>query len=86
MRYMPNKPDKFRIKYWVLTDVKSKYYLNASPYWGKDDDCPSIQALRKYIVSKVTDTYRNSGINATSNNYFYIHPASRKFEKNGKFP
>ena len=83
--YRPNKPKKFRIKYWVFTEVKSKYCLNESPYCSKVEDCPSNQALRKYIVTIMTDTYKNSGINETCNNYFYIHPASRKFEKMENF-
>ena len=32
--YMPNKPDKYGIKFWVLVDVKSKYVSNIFPYLG----------------------------------------------------
>jgi hypothetical protein len=31
-QYMPNKPDKFGIKFWVLADLKAKYCLNVIPY------------------------------------------------------
>ena len=34
---MPNKPDKFGIKFWMAVDVKTKYMLNSFPYMGKDD-------------------------------------------------
>ena len=29
---MPNKPDKFGIKFWVLAEVSSKYVCNLLPY------------------------------------------------------
>jgi hypothetical protein len=35
---MPNKPDKFGIKFWLLVDVESKYIVNGFPYLGKDAD------------------------------------------------
>ena len=34
-QYMPNKPDKFGIKFWLAVDVESKYILNAISYLGK---------------------------------------------------
>ena len=36
MQFMPSKPDKFGIKFWVLAEVQSKYCLNMAPYLGKD--------------------------------------------------
>ena len=32
--YMPNKPDKFGMKFWILTEVDSKYVYNILPYVG----------------------------------------------------
>jgi len=40
IQFMPNKPDKFGIKFWNLVDLKSKYLLNSYPYLGKDTDKP----------------------------------------------
>ena len=31
---MPNKPDKYGIKFWVLVDVKAKYVANITLYLG----------------------------------------------------
>lgn len=36
-QYMPNKPHKFGIKFWLAVDVKTKYILNSFPYLGKDE-------------------------------------------------
>ncbi|KAG8237976.1 hypothetical protein J437_LFUL014677, partial [Ladona fulva] len=51
---MPNKPDKFGIKYWFLTYVKSKYCLNAIPRCGKDDARISNQYLGEFVVLRLT--------------------------------
>ena len=32
--YMPNKPNKFDMKFWMLTEVDSKYVYNILPYLG----------------------------------------------------
>lgn len=29
-QYMPNKPDKFGIKFWLASEVRSKYLVNVS--------------------------------------------------------
>ena len=31
IQYMPNKPDKFGMKFWLLADVTSKYLCNGKP-------------------------------------------------------
>ncbi|KAI5618751.1 dual specificity protein phosphatase 26 isoform X1 [Silurus asotus] len=35
-QYIATKPDKFGIKFWMATDLETKYVCNASPYLGKD--------------------------------------------------
>ena len=35
--YMPQKPQKFGIKYWLICDVDTYYVLQAFPYTGKTD-------------------------------------------------
>ena len=36
IQYMPNKPDKFDIKFWMAFDEESKYLYNGFSYLGKD--------------------------------------------------
>lgn len=36
-QYMPNKPDKFGIKFWLASDVNSEYVINRFSYLGKDE-------------------------------------------------
>ena len=45
IQYMPNKPDRFGMKFWLAVDVESKYIRNAILYLGKDESCPSTQRL-----------------------------------------
>ena len=33
---MPNKPERFDIKFWLLVDVYSKHLCNGKPYFGED--------------------------------------------------
>ena len=78
---MPNKPDKFGIKYWILADVKSKYCLNAFPYCGKDFQRKSKQSLGEFVVLRLAEPYKNSGINVTCNNYFLSISLAEELKK-----
>ncbi|GFR05708.1 DDE_Tnp_1_7 domain-containing protein [Trichonephila clavata] len=45
MQYMPSKPDKFGIKFWLAADVDSKCVLNGFLYSGKDEGRPENLSL-----------------------------------------
>ncbi|XP_047664940.1 uncharacterized protein LOC113656411 [Tachysurus fulvidraco] len=47
-QYTATKPDKFGIKFWMSTDLETKYVCNASPYLGKD---PSRQKEERLAES-----------------------------------
>ena len=50
--YMPDKPDKFGIKFWCLVDNDSKYLCNAVPYLGKDElRDPNILFAQNLVMS-----------------------------------
>ena len=63
-QYMPNKPDKFGIKFWMAADVETKYVLY-SFYLGKDDS-----RLGEHIVLQLTEPYRTTGRNVNTDNFF----------------
>ena len=50
LQYMPNKPDKFGMKFSVLCDTDSKYVLKIMPYLGKNDDRPDQEGLGTYVT------------------------------------
>ena len=68
-QYMPNKPDKFGIKFWMAADVKTKYILSSFPYMGKDDSRPAGVTLGEHVVLRLLETYRKTGQNVTTDNF-----------------
>ena len=66
---MPNKPDKFGIKFWMAADVQTKYMLRSFPYLGKDDSRLAGITLGEHVVVRLTEPYRKTGRNVTSDNF-----------------
>ena len=51
---MPNKPDKYGIKFWVIVDVNSKYVSNIIPYLGaQETDERGGMPLAESVVMKL---------------------------------
>lgn len=71
IQYMPNKPDKFGIKFWLLVDLNDKYICNGFPYLGREDNQPRDGlSLSSYVVLKLLQPYYNLGHNVTCDNFF----------------
>ena len=80
--YMPNKPDKYGIKFWVLVDVKSKYVSNIFPYLGaqeKEQRCDT--PLAESVVMRLTEGVRGKRYNITWDNFFTSLPLALKLQK-----
>lgn len=69
-QYMSNKPDKFGIKFWLASDVRSKYLINGFPYLGKDETRESNIPLSEFVVTKLAEPYLGCGRNITTDNFF----------------
>ena len=67
-QYMPNKPNKFGLKFWA--DLVLKYMLNAFFYSGKDESRPADLTLGEHAVLCLLQTYTKTGRNVTTNNFF----------------
>jgi hypothetical protein len=67
-QYMPNKPDKFGIKFWILCEVRSKYCLCIIPYLGKDEG--RVDCLGTHVVMKLMTPYFGLGYTVTTDNFF----------------
>jgi CO dehydrogenase/acetyl-CoA synthase gamma subunit (corrinoid Fe-S protein) len=63
---MPDKPNKFGIKFWPASDVSRKYVLNGFPYLGKYEQRPSSMLLSEQVV----EPYTSCGRNITTDNFF----------------
>ena len=57
MQYLPNKPDKFGIKFWLASDIQTKYVVDGFPYLGKNKK----QALGEFLVLKLIEPYSMKG-------------------------
>lgn len=69
-QYMPQKPDKFGIKFWLATDVRSKYLLNGFPYLGKNENRPIDETVGEHAVRRLAEPFHNTGRNITTDNFF----------------
>lgn len=71
IQYMPNKPDKFGLKFWLLVDLNDKYVCNGFPYLGRENDQPRNGVnLSSYVVLKLLQPYYHLGHNVTCDNFF----------------
>ena len=68
-QFMLNTPDKFDIKFWMATDVKTKYMLNSFPYKGKDDSRTAGVSLGEHVVLLQLEPHRKTGQNVTTDNF-----------------
>ena len=71
-QYMPNKPGKFCIKFWMLADAEKQYIMNVPPYLGKnfDDERGGIQ-LGEHVVLRLMEPFIDKGYTVTMDNFFY---------------
>ena len=69
-QYMPNKPDKFGIKFWMAVNVESKYLYNGFSYLGKDWTRSGDASLPTDVVMKLMIPLFSQGFNVTCDNYF----------------
>ena len=59
VQYMPSKPAKYGLKFWVLSDVDIRYVLSIYLYTGKKDN--NIQKNRATgVVLKLVDRLPNN--------------------------
>ena len=72
-QYMPNKPDKFGIKFWLASGVSNKYPVNGFPYFGKYVARDSSTTLGEYVVLKLLEPYTGHGKNVTTYNFLLVY-------------
>lgn len=68
-QHMPNKTDKFVIKFWILIDVVSKFLYKVFQYLGKSKSRSDTETVFETIVMSLLIPYLNTGRNVTTNHY-----------------
>ena len=81
IQYMPNKPDKFGIKFWMAVDVESKYLYNGFPYLPKNLTRSGHASLPTDVVMKLMIPLFRQGFNVTCDNYFTFLDLSLRLAK-----
>ena len=56
-QFMPSKPAKYGLKFWLLCDSSSFYCYNAIFYCGKDEERPTNVSLGQHVVVSCSTTF-----------------------------
>jgi hypothetical protein len=80
-QYMPNKPAKYGLKFWLLCDSSTSYCWNLQMYTGKDDT--RQVALGEHVVLQLTSQLNGSGLNVTVDNFFTSLSLARQLQLKG---
>ena len=68
IQYMPSKPAKYGLKFWIVADANSYYVSDIEMYTGKDEE--RTRELGMHIVLKLTAHLHGTGRNVTCDNFF----------------
>ena len=69
--FMPNKPDKYGLKFWVMVDTETKYVVNILPYLGAQErEQRGTKTLAEDVVSRLVSPVVNKGYNICCDNFF----------------
>ena len=79
VQYMPNKPCKYGLKFWILADSSNYYISNIDLYTGKEDS--RTRPLGEHVVMKLSEHLFGSGRNITCDNFFTSLQLSRELAK-----
>ncbi|XP_054834881.1 piggyBac transposable element-derived protein 4-like isoform X1 [Eublepharis macularius] len=81
MQYLPSKPPKYGIKFWMCCDSKTGYVQNMDIYSGRAEGDPAAQNLEQRAVLQLTQHLHGSGRNVTSDSFFTNVALARELEK-----
>ena len=81
--FMPSKPDKYAVKFWVLADVETNYVLNIDVYLGaqKKKKQRFGAPLAVSVVVNLCKRIKGKGDNITCGNFFTSLPVAEKLAR-----
>ena len=68
-QYVPQKPGRYGIKYWILADAERHYCFNATLYLGKEGDTPAV-SLGATVITKLVESIHKIHRNVTCDHFF----------------
>ncbi|CAF1527960.1 unnamed protein product [Adineta ricciae] len=69
-QFIPKKPDKYGLKFWLCVDVESYYVFNAFPYIGRQPDQDRQKNIGTSVVLELLKPLYGSNRNVTIDNFF----------------
>jgi hypothetical protein len=78
IQYMPDKPQKFGIKFWLSSDVATKYVINGFPCLGKVEDRNKNTPLGEFVVMKLVEPFIMKYRTITMDNSFTSIPSANR--------
>ena len=80
--FMPSKPDKYGVKFWVLADMETKYVSNIDVYLGAQEKEQRFGApLGESVNANLWKRIKGKGNNITCDNIFTSLPVAEKLAK-----
>ena len=80
--FIPNKPDKYGVKFWVLADVETKYVSNIDVYLGAQEKEQRFgDLLAESVVVNLCKHIKRKGYNITCDNFFTSLPVAEKLAR-----
>ena len=80
--FMPNKPDKYGVKFWVLADVETKYISNIDVYLGaQEKEQRGSVPLVEFIVVNLSKNVKGKSYNITCDYFFTSLPIAEKLAR-----
>ena len=80
IQYIPSKPAKYGLKFWLVCDSSTYYCSNIQMYSGKDDSRGETSLGQHVVRSLVTYLFK-SGRNITCDNFFTSLNLARELKK-----
>ena len=80
--FMPNKPDKYGVKFSVLADLRTKYVSNIDVYLGAQEKEQRFGApLAESVVVNLCKHIKGKSYNITCDNFFTSLPVAEKLAR-----
>lgn len=80
VQYIPSKPAKYGLKFWLLCDSSSYFIHGLDMYIGRDDERGNVP-LGLHVTMKMTDSIAGSGRNVTADNFFVSLDCARQLRQ-----
>ncbi|CAF0969866.1 unnamed protein product [Rotaria sordida] len=80
-QFIPKKPDKYGLKFWLCVDVESYYVFNAFLYIGRQSDQKRQQHVGANVVLELLKPLYGSNGNVTIDNLFTSVSLAKELQK-----